>query len=214
MQKLPGTLLRIILALVATAGWFALAAQFGININSKLASGPEVIIRYFSYYTILTNILVAACCTILAFAPSSLWAVKFWQPGPLTAIAVYITVVGVVYNIILRFLWNPQGLQFVVDELLHLVIPVAYVLFWLVAAPKNSLKWRDVFPWLIYPLVYFAFILLRGAFSGFYPYPFIEANKIGYGQTLLNAGGLTLAFLLVALLFVAIARTLGKRAIS
>jgi len=48
----------------------------------------------------------------------------FFEAGVITAITVYITIVGLVYNVILRFLWKPEGLQFIVDELLHTVIPL------------------------------------------------------------------------------------------
>ncbi len=127
-----------------------------------------------------------------------------------TAIAVYITIVGIVYNIILRFIWNPQGLQMVVDESLHLIIPVLFILYWLIFAPKAGLRWKNVFPWLIFPLVYILLILIRGALSGFYPYPFIDVKTLGYNKVLLNSGGLCIAFLLLSLLFVAIAKMMSR----
>ncbi|MFZ5976285.1 MULTISPECIES: Pr6Pr family membrane protein [unclassified Hydrotalea] len=33
--------------------------------------------------------------------------------------------------------------------------------------------------WLIYPLLYLVYILIRGSFSGFYPYPFVNVLQIG-----------------------------------
>src|SRR4051812_38806133 len=105
--------------------------------------------------------------------------------------AVYITVVGLVYNLILRQLWKPAGLQFVDDELLHSVIPFLFILYWLMFVPKSELKWKDVLFWLIYPLIYLICILIRGALSGFYPYPFINTDDIGYYETFINSGILT-----------------------
>lgn len=212
MEKRQGSAYRICLILIAITGWFALIAQLYLIIINRQVSVPEVIVRYFTFYTILTNILIAVACTVLLLKPVSGWGAFFSRQTTLTAIAVNITIVGATYNIILRFLWNPQGLQFVVDELLHLIIPVAFILFWLIFVPKGGLKWTSIFPWMIYPLVYLAVVLMRGAFSGYYPYPFLDVTNIGYAQTLINAGGITVAFVLVALLFVAIGKMMGKKA--
>jgi hypothetical protein len=203
--------MQIFLMLIAGLGWFALIAQLYLNLSSKLASVPELIVRYFSYFTILTNLLVAVCCTSLLFAPVSRWAVFFSNPKTLIAITVYIVVVGIVYNTILRFLWKPTGLQQLVDELLHAVIPLLFLFFWIFYSIKAGLKWKDVLPWLIYPAVYCVYALIRGSFSGFYPYPFIDLDKLGLSRALINIAGLTTAFFVLSLIFVAIAKWMSKK---
>ncbi len=127
----------------------------------------------------------------------------FSRSGVVTAIALYITVVGIVYNMILRYLWKPTGLQLIADELLHLVIPILFLFYWLLFTVKGKLEW-NTFPWLIYPLVYFIWILIFGALSGFYPYPFINVTELGYNKAILHSGILTVAFLILSLLFVTI----------
>ncbi|MGV3762982.1 Pr6Pr family membrane protein [Parapedobacter sp.] len=170
----------------------------------------EMVIRFFSYYTILTNLLVACCFTalVLAFACKPVRATPsfFTHPNVLAATVVYITVVGGVYNIVLRSLWDPQGLQLVVDELLHTVNPLYYLVFWIIFIPKATLKWMHIFPWLIYPLVYFLLILARGAISGFYPYPFIHVTELGWKSVLLNSLGITAAFVLLSLVIIGVSR--------
>jgi hypothetical protein len=109
----------------------------------------------------------------------------------------------------LRNLWHPEGLQLVVDELLHSVIPVLFLLYWLIFVPKGLLQWKNVFSWLIYPVVYIVFVLLRGKSSRFYPYPLINVNDLGYSKVLLNCCGLFIAFLLLSLLFIAIAKMMS-----
>ena len=128
----------------------------------------------------------------------------------MTAITVYILVVGMVYNLILRFLWAPKGLQLIVDELLHTVIPLLCVIFWWIYVRSKALKWKDAYPWLIYPLVYIFIILIRGAASGYYPYPFIDVNTIGYTKVFVNSGILAVCFLGISLLFIAIGRISKK----
>lgn len=204
MQQEKG--MRPLLTIMIALGWFAIMAQFYLIIENRITSIPETAIRFFSFFTILTNILVALCCTILLLNYNSKWRNFFSNKNTLTAIAVYITIVGVVYNLILRFLWNPEGLQWIVDELLHSVIPILFIILWLLYIPKRRLQLKSVFAWLLYPLVYLIFIIIRGSFSGFYPYPFIDVNKLGYNKVIVNSTGMLAAFLVTSVLFVLIDR--------
>jgi hypothetical protein len=207
---MPGRYQKISLFILVACGWFALIAQFYLIMVNRVASIPETFIRYFSFFTILTNLIVAVCCTFILLRPSSRIGKYFSRLTILTAIAVYITVVGIVYNTILRFLWQPQGLQLIVDELLHSVIPVLFIVLWFIFTSKAVLKWKNIFPWLLYPIVYILYILIRGAWSGFYPYPFIDVSKLGYSKVLINSVGLLLVFLFLSLLIVAIGKWKNK----
>jgi hypothetical protein len=100
-------------------------------------------------------------------------------------------------------LWDPEGLQRIADIILHDLIPVMYVGYWLFLASKVALRWRSVMAWLIYPLAYLFLIMIRGALSGRYPYPFVDAGQLGYPRVFANTGVLLLAFVGVGLLVVA-----------
>lgn len=191
-------------------GWLALILQFYLIIANRTASIPETIIRFFSFFTILTNILTALCFTYMLLKPVSGLGNFFTRAATLTAITVYITVVGLIYNVVLRFLWSPKGLQFPVDELLHSVIPVLFILYWLLFVPKQALKWKEIFRWMIYPALYCIFILIRGAIAGFYPYPFIDVNQLGYTKVVYNTGAMVLVFLVISSLFVGIAKIISR----
>jgi hypothetical protein len=205
---------RTFLQIGTITGWFAVVFQFYLIIINRVASVPETIIRFFSFFTILTNMLVALCFIFLLLKPKPNWGKFFSRPKTLTAITVYISIVGIVYNTILRHIWNPKGLQLIVDELLHSVIPVFFILYWLIFVPKAELQWKNVFPCLIYPVVYILFVLFRGALSGFYPYPFINVNSLGFNKVLLNSGGLLIVFLGLSLLFVAIGKIISRNSRS
>lgn len=211
MKNKPVTYPLLLLAVLVLAGWFALAAQFYINVSLKQHPLAEIITRYFSYFTILTNLLVAICYTCLLVSPGSAAGRFFSRQQTLAAVTVYIIIVGLIYNSVLRFLWNPQGLQAVVDELLHSVIPVLAFICWLLYAPKDKLQWKDIFSWLIYPLVYLGAVLARGSVSGFYPYPFIDRTVLGLNKVLVNAAGITLLFTAISFVFVAIGRKIGGK---
>lgn len=159
---------------------------------------------FFSFFTIQSNILVALCFTFLWLKPKSKWGSFFPNPKNATAITLYITIVGIVYNAILRFLWAPTGLQKVADELLHLVIPILVFVFWIVFVPKKALGFKGIFPWLIFPSVYLVYILIRDAFFGFYPYPFIDVILLRYSQVLINSFYMLLAFLFIGVLLIGV----------
>ncbi len=198
--------------LMAIAGafvsWIAVVLQLFLMLENRAFPFPETIVRFFSYYTILTNLLVACCFTGIVLKRKQAKPAFFADHRTLAATAVYITIVGAVYNTILRHLWAPEGLQFVVDELLHTINPLYYLAYWTFFAPKEGLKWAHAFPWLIYPLAYFIFILTRGSFSGFYPYPFIDVAVLGWGNVLLNSAGITAAFVMLSLTIIAASKVL------
>ena len=93
-----------------------------------------------------------------------------------------------------------------VDELLHSIIPVLFIIYWIVFKAKSKLRFASAFPWLLYPLVYVIYILIRGSFSGFFPYPFVDVGKLGYPKVFINCFYLFLAFLMVSLLVIFIGR--------
>jgi hypothetical protein len=180
--------------------WFALIAQFYLTGHSDVLPVDESVIRYFSYFTVLTNILVALCFTALLLKRKE--GGFFTMPSTLTATAVYIAVVALIYNLILRFTWEPKGLQMIVDELLHLIVPLLFIVYWFLFVPKSSLKWNDTFSWLIYPFIYLMFTLYRGSTSGFYPYPFVDVTKYGYATVLVNCFYVLIVFLVLSFLSV------------
>ncbi len=183
--------------LMALTGLFAVSAQYILMMENRATSFSETTIRFFSYFTILTNLLVA-----LYFTGKSIPATKKMtfinKPGLLTSLTVYITVVGLIYQLLLRHLWNPEGLQRIVDELLHSVIPLLTIFYWYFYESKLSLKFKQIANWIVYPLVYLLYILVRGNSSGFYPYPFVDVSKLGLQKVIINAGYLLLFFMVLS----------------
>ena len=200
--------LSILFALIA---WFAVGTQFLLMLENRVASVPETIVRFFSFFTILTNLLVAIYFTSQSFQGNKYSAGFINQPGVLTSVTVYITIVGLVYQILLRHIWQPTGLQKIVDELLHSAIPLLVIIYWYLFENKSKVHYRQVFKWLIYPLVYLFYILVRGSFSGFYPYPFVDVRNLGVQKVLINSTWLVILFAVVSLLFVWIGKLFDKK---
>jgi hypothetical protein len=200
---------------LALTGWFALALQLYLSLQLSVANGKTIamgFVIYFGFFTILTNLIVAVALSAQLFFADSRAGKFFARPDVNTAVAAYIAVVGIVYSLLLRHIWNPQGAQLLVDRLLHDVVPVAFLVFWWFAVPKQGLRWLQAPRWLVYPLAYFVYSLIRGELIGLYPYPFIDVTQLGYERTFINAAGMVLGFLVVALALIALSRLQRSRA--
>lgn len=186
--------MRVYAAILMILAWFAVIAQLVLIMANSTSGILTTFIRFISFFTILTNTLVAICFTSITLFSDS----RFKKPALIAAITVYITVVGIVYNLLLRQVWDPQGMQKVVDELLHTVVPVLCIIYFIVFVPGEKLPWKTALGWLIYPFVYSVYTLIRGAIVTEYPYPFIDVGVLGYNQALINCFFILIGFLLVS----------------
>lgn len=196
--------------IIAIAAWFALTGQLVLILQHREGSVWATIIRYFSFFTILTNLLVACWFSIVVLQKPLQWVSFFSSVSVQTACTVYILVVGIVYNLILRFTWQPEGLQKIVDETLHSIVPLLVLIYWVCFVTKSALKWHVALWWLAYPFCYTIYTVLRGIYSNDYPYPFIDVTKIGYSKAILN-GLLTLLFFFLLSLLVIYLNNLSAR---
>ena len=199
--------LRIISAIV---GWSALALQLYLLIVINMANGlPGIVgvMKFFDYFTILSNILVATVLTTVCLQRDRNC---FAHPKVKTGVSVYIFITGLVYVLILRQTWNPTGLSRLADVVLHYVMPALYAIEWLFFTPKGHLRWNDALRWLVFPLGFAAWALFWGAIFGFYPYPFMDVAKLGYPKVLVNSAFMAIGFLVVGLLLIAIDRFLSR----
>ena len=188
--------------------WITLIVQLYLHLKNSPAGPAESLIRFFSFFTILTNLLVAVYLTVLwsslaTAQPKSIETGFWFRPSVQTAIALYILIVGLIFNLILRSLWDySDDLQTVVNELLHTVIPLLLLIYWWIWVDGRRLRYADIPAWLIYPAVYACYILIRGHFAAWYPYPFMDVVKNGYSKVLINSSMMVGVFVLFALLFV------------
>ncbi|NHB68146.1 Pr6Pr family membrane protein [Perlabentimonas gracilis] len=199
---------RLYALLGALVSWFAVLSQFITTYLSVEATPLLASLGLLNYFTILTNVLVAISFTLMALEKQNR---LFSHPESQTAILVYILVVGIVYSALLRSTWNPQGFQRVVDELLHTVVPLYYLIYWFVFTPKADIKYLQITRWLVYPALYLIYSLVRGAATGKFPYPFLNAASLGWGNVLFVCLVLTLFLMGLAFLFVFIGQRLSTK---
>jgi hypothetical protein len=195
-------MLRIYAGVFAAVGWFAIVGQFFLT--------PTSAGNYFSYFTILSNVLVALTLMSVALMPDSGIGRLLTRPIVATSTAVYITVTGLVYYFLLAALYDLEGWTKNFDHILHYVVPPAYVLFWLAFVRKGTLHVGSI-PWmLIAPLAYGVYTLVRGPFVGWYPYPFIDVSELGYPHVFRNIVEFVVFFGFVSSIYVLIDRLAGR----
>ncbi|MGN8116933.1 Pr6Pr family membrane protein [Labrys sp. 22185] len=201
---------RLFAAMIALIAGAAVLLQVLLGIEAVQARGGralEGLILVFSYFTVLTNTLVA-----IVSGASALLGERdglLTRPGTRAAVAIYIFVVGVIFAALLTGLRPMSGLTLAVDTVLHRVVPVLYVLYWLLFVPKGRLHWHAPLAWMLYPLLYVAYSLLYGALTGRYLYPFADVTVLGYGGALANGLVILAGFFVLGLIVVAIDRAMA-----
>ena len=194
-------------------GLFALVVQLYLILSKVHYGGPgyvEEILRYFSYMTIWTNIMVTMAFFYPLFFPLSRWSFFFNKPFVEGGLLVYIFVVMLIYHFFLAGTWAPTGMQFVVDITLHYVVPLLYIFYWIFFGIKGRQKYSSSVSWLIYPFVYILYVLLRGAIINQYPYPFIDVTELGYPLVFRNIILIAVAYMIVGLILIIIDKRLRK----
>lgn len=162
------------------------------------------IIRVFSFFTILSNVLCGVVCGQLAVRPDR--DGRAWRAARLASL-VGITVTGVVYSSVLARIHQPRGpAETFVNALVHYVIPVMVVGGWVVLGPRPRVDVRTVLLSLVFPLCWSVYTLVRGAIWDWYPYPFVDVSTRGYLVVLRNA-----LLVVIVLCVVAAAFAVGDR---
>lgn len=200
--------------LLALLAWSALLLQLWLSlrlVHGQGKSAGHALLAYFGYFTVLTNIFVAVVATAgarrwMRDRPRGLYGI-----GVVGCATTAIVLVGLGYHLLLREIWDPQGLQKLADVLLHYAVPLGAALHWLAYPHVERLSWRAPLAWCAYPVAYFAYVLARGALLHSYPYPFIDVGVLGYGRAIVNALALLVVFVLVGLATVWISRMRHRR---
>ena len=77
------------------------------------------------------------------------------------------------------------------------------------ALSQGALATRALARYLIYPALYAAWTLLYGAITGWYPYPFVNAARLGYAHLAGNLVALACVVVSIPVMFLGIDRLLA-----
>lgn len=170
------------------------------------------IINFFSYFTVLSNMLA-----VVAFAISAFYMYKSKKlerdEEILRAMSVTaMTLVGLVYITLLRS-EDLGSLIGWVNFVLHYLMPVAVLIDWLASPPNVVLRIKRVIPsLLVAPSIYLFYTILRGASTDWYPYIFLNPSSPGgYGGVALYSCAIFILFITTSFVLLRARSVASKR---
>lgn len=171
---------RIITSLI---GWSALLSLWAASVAERPvgSSAFGAITATFRYFTVQTNLFVLIWLLVAIRCWNRERVHPFLQPLVKGAITVYITVTFVIFATLLQGLVDPQGIHRFINAVTHYILPLAFILDWILYEQKQSYPWRYALIWLVYPLLYLLFSQLHGSATGDYLYPFLDRPTLGIG---------------------------------
>jgi hypothetical protein len=153
----------------AALGVTAITASF-FDTASRETVNP---FNFFGFFTMQSNIILAVVLAVTAVVSL---AGRTQSPTLQLARAcgtTYIVVVGIVYNTLLANIPGGVSLEWA-NTILHVVMPIYAALDWFVVGDRTPLPWSRLWIVTIYPVLWIAVVLIRGATDGWVPYPFLD----------------------------------------
>lgn len=187
------SLLRSVIIILSLA---ALITQGYINFTLTPVSESwiEAIFRFLSHFTLLSNMMVLLILLIPAVSPRSTLAKWCESPRITGAAALYMFMSATIYALILGDLWSSAYIARITESVLHYLLPALYLSYWAIFRSSQINNWMAPFLWLIAPILYISFILIRGNLVQWYPYPFLDVELIGIATVLYNSAGMGFLF--------------------
>ncbi|WP_439591222.1 Pr6Pr family membrane protein [Microbacterium sp.] len=219
---LTWSVLRIVMALVIVA---AVVAQLVESLSRAERNGQDIATvasNFFSFFTILSNVLAAVVLVIAAA-----WCLtrgRAFSSEPrgiaiaLASVTTYMIITGIVYNILLRGVQLYPGTEPIPwsNEVMHLIGPIFLLLDLFLAPKRRGLAWSTVGIIAIFPIVWVVYTLIRANLvtnpatgdPWWYPYPFLNPNNFdnGYGTVVLYIVGIAVAIIAIGLFVVWVGR--------
>jgi hypothetical protein len=180
-------------------------------IISSITSGILFIwLGGFKYYTMQTNLMVTIWFTLAIIwhnKPESLKKIS----GPIKgAFTLYITTTFVFFAILLQIFYRPTGWAAFSNLILHYIIPIAFIVDWILTETKIQYKWTYLPYWIIYPICYLVFSFIHGTFTIDYLYPFLDISIRGPTRYLIIICFLIGVGIVIACLYIAFNRKRTK----
>jgi hypothetical protein len=159
----------------------AMAAAVVAAIITQLANTVSIgnsVVNFFSFFTIQSNVIGVVAVTIAALAgPAARSSV--WLSQLRGAATLYMGITGMIFSLLLSGADVQTPIPWV-NSVLHYVFPLFIVIDWLVDRSVRPLSFRQGLIFLVYPVAYGAYALIRGPIVDWYPYPFLDPRLHGY----------------------------------
>lgn len=195
---------------LAIDGWEIFPSVMVQSATNPLArSLPDAFLYFWTFFTHLTNLwLVLTYGAVLGG-----WKLLGWfgRPVLMASAAAFITLVMIFYHFMLAPTLDMHGALAVATWLLHYVAPVIYLVWWALFAPHGGLRFKHIGLMLLPGIGYVAWVLLRGAVVGEYPYDILDAGKLGYGGVAIGVAVLLVAVSVFSVMLVFADKQLALR---
>jgi hypothetical protein len=151
----------------------AITAQ-ALDLNARGIFTPA---NFFSYFTIQSNLIAV----VVFLVGVTRWRTPSTAAWDLLrgAVVLILSVTLVVFALLLSGTDVDVALPWV-DIVVHRVMPIAVMIDWMVDPPAARISFSASLRWLIFPLAWTGYTLVRGALVGWYPYPFLDPGNRGY----------------------------------
>ena len=189
---------RLLLALARTALAVLTIAAMGYQAWESASRGVLVPLNFVSYFTIQSNAIGA----VVFLVGAARWRQPARPQWDLVrgASALNLTVTWVVFALLLSNT-DVDVANSWVNTVVHTIFPLAVILDWLIDPPTHPVTWRGALTWLVYPIAWLAYTLIRGPIAGWYPYPFLDPANGGYGSVAVYVVGIfVFGFVVIAVL--------------
>jgi hypothetical protein len=197
---------RLLAGCISVAG---LALQFWLMAHYPSSKSLlTTATHFFSFFTIQTNVLIAASMLLPAIMPGTRLSQLLSNASIRTAVLAYALLTALVYFALLRNIGHDDGLERRADQILHYVAPALFFFDWLAFVPKGQVRFRAVPRFLIYPVLYVGWTIFYGGLTGWYPYPFANSKGLDLWHLATNFMGLVFVALVIPYALVALDRLL------
>ena len=147
------------------------------QIIEKIVNNDMVADQYFSYFTIQSSLVASVALIVGGVMALRLPVDTVLYTTVRMSVLSYAVVTAVVYNVLLRGIPEEGFIESKwPGELMHVWIPLFIALDWLLSPGRPALRWTGLRYAVIYPVAWVAFTMLRGAATGWFPYPFLEPS--------------------------------------
>ncbi len=167
--------------IAAAAGYFTLIAFLVYTLG---VSGP-VFANFVSYFTVQSAIAAVIVWTAAGVIAIRQEADPAWLGTARLMVTTFQVVSGIIFTIIrieavsrdvrLGTPWS--------SDALHYWLPAFAVLDWLLAPGRRRLRWQSLPLVLVFPSLWGAYTVIRGAILGWYPYFFLDAAQVSTAES-------------------------------
>lgn len=165
-------------------------------------------LNLFSYFTTQSNLIAAMVYIIAAITLLQRKSRGRWFSYLRGGAVLYMVITGVVYTLLLHKYQQANDWQ---NVILHQFGPIFILGWWLLWPSKYTVSPKAALWWLVFPILWMTYTLVRAAHTDWYPYPFLDPNEVGgHDMVALYAAAIAVGFVIISQLMAWISRLRAK----